>query len=341
MSEKFLYWIWLTTELEFSHGKISSVYRKFTPEEAFFSSTDELIASGVPYEVAESLERRDLKRARQILEKCEALGIKIIPANSRFYPRQLEILRDRPYIIYARGDISVLRNKTAAIVGTRRHTKRGQALAEETAERLISEGFTLISGVADGIDSVAARVSIEKGDPFVAVLGVDIDKYFPALNKRLIDKIAENGVVISEYPPDTNARYFTERNRVIAGLSDEVYVLEAPEKSGALITADIARKYRIPVFAPDIEGVSFEGCRALLKKGANILGGEKMKKEKKPPVLDGIRLHIYEKLKEKSVGEEELIDGDHSIAEVLTALTELELDGIIKALPGGKYKLTE
>ncbi len=341
MSEKLLYWIWLTTELEFSHRKVSSVYRKFTPEEAFFSSTDELIASGVPHDVAEALERRDLTRARQISEKCEAFGINIVPANSRHYPRQLEILRDRPYIIYARGDLSVLKNKTAAIVGTRRNTKRGEALTEETAERLISEGFTLINGVADGIDSVAARVSVERGVPFVAVLGVDIDKYYPASNKRLIDKIADNGVVISEYPPFTSARYFAERNRIIAGLSDEVYVLEAPEKSGAQITADIARKYRIPVYAPDIDGASFEGCRSLIKKGANILGGEKMKKEKKPPVLDGTRLYIYEKLKEQSVGEEELIDGGHSIAEVLTALTELELDGIIKALPGGKYKLTE
>lgn len=341
MSEKLLYWIWLTTELEFSHAKISKIYRKFTPEEAFSLSPDELVGFGVPRDVAESLSGRDLTRARKIVERCEELGINIITANSRYYPRQLEILRDKPYIIYTKGDIACLKNKTAAIVGTRRSTQRGEELALKTAERLISEGVTLISGAADGIDSVAAKASVEKGVPFAAVIGVDIDKYYPASNKRIIDKIAGNGVVISEYPPFTNARYFADRNRIIAGLSDEVYVVEAPDESGALITGRIALRYRIPVYASDVEGVSFEGCRELIKKGASAFGGEKMKKEKKPPVLDGTRLYIYERLKEKSVGEEELVDSEHPITEVLTALTELELDGIIKALPGGKYKLTE
>lgn len=338
--DRLLYWVWLTTTLNLSYAKISNVYRRFTPEEAFFATPDELERGGVARDTIDLLSEHDLKRSKNIIDKCEKLGIKIITANSRLYPRQLEVLHDRPYILYVKGNLDCLKNKTAAIVGTRRSSFWGEQLTREISEELISEGFTLMSGVADGIDSVSAKVSIERAVPFVCVLGVDIDKYYPASNKALIEKIAERGAVISEYPPDTGARYFGERNRIIAGLSDEVYVTEAPDGSGALITAQIARRYGIPVYAPNFDGLSFEGCRALIKKGAVQIAGEDMTEKKKaPPVLDGARLYIYERLLKESVGEEELVSEKYPITEILTALTELELDGIIKALPGGKYKL--
>ncbi|MBQ7898164.1 MAG: DNA-protecting protein DprA [Clostridia bacterium] len=342
MNERLLYWVWITELFGFSSTKMAPVYYKFSPEEVYHATLDELAGAGICEETAQLLQNKSLDRAKKILDRCEKLGIKIITSNSPYYPRALERLSDKPYVLYVKGDVRVLKKKCASVVGTRRMTLKGESLASDTSEKLIDEGFVLISGGADGIDSVGARVSLDKGKPFVIVSGVDIDKYYPASNKALIDKVAEKGAVISEYPPDTGARYFATRNRLIAGLSDRVYVIEAPEESGALITAEYAKRLRIRIYASDAEGRSFEGCRNLLKEGALPLGGVKMKKEKKKrkPDLSGTRLYIYDKLSETPLSEEELIDENHNITEILTALTELELDGLIKPLPGGKYKLS-
>ncbi len=341
MTEKLLYWVWLTKVLEFSTARIGAVYRKFSPEEAYHASRDVLEDAGIDDNIIDALENKDLTDTRKIVERCTSLGIKIVTANSSLYPRMLERLKDKPYIIYVRGDLACLKRRCAAFVGTRRMTKKGEEIARDTATSLLDRGYTLISGVADGIDTVPALISIERGKPFVAVMGVDIDKYYPASNKSLIDKIAKNGAVISEYPPFTNGRYFVDRNRIIAGLADETYVIEAPEMSGAISTGEASLRLGNKTFAPDEEGMTFKGCKYLLKKGANPIGGEKKKREKKKemPVLDGTRLYIYEKLMKGSFTDEELINEDHPVTEVLTALTELELDGLITALPGGKYKL--
>ncbi len=341
MTEKLVYWVWLTRVLEFSCARIGAVYRKFSPEEAYLASREVLEAAGIDMSIINALENKNLAEARRIIEKCTSLGIKIVTANSALYPRMLERLKDKPYIIYVRGDLACLKKRCAAFVGTRRMTKRGEEIARDTATHLLDMGYTLISGVADGIDTVPAEISVEKGKPFVAVMGVDIDKYYPASNKNLIDKIAKNGAVISEYPPFTDARYFPERNRILAGLADETYVIEAPEISGAISTGEASLKIGNNTYAPDEDGITFKGCKYLLTKGAKPLGGEKKKveKKKKMPVLDGTRLYIYEKLMKGSFNDEELIDEAHPVTDVLTALTELELDGLITALPGGKYKL--
>ena len=341
MTEKLLYWVWLTRVLDFSTSRIGAVYRKFSPEEAYHASREMLEGAGIEENIIDALEMKDLAETKRIIERCNALGIKIVTANSALYPRMLERLKDKPYILYVRGDLSCLKKRCAAMVGTRRMTKKGDEIARDTAKHLLDMGYTLISGVADGIDTVPAELSVREGRPFVAVMGVDIDKYYPASNRRLIDKIAENGAVISEYPPYTNGRYFVDRNRIIAGLADETYVIEAPEMSGAISTGEVSLKIGNMTFVTDEDGITFKGCKYLLKKGAKPLGGEKKKVEKKKemPVLDGTRLYIYEKLTNGSFSDEELIDETHTVTDVLTALTELELDGLITALPGGKYKL--
>lgn len=342
MNERLLYWVWMTELFDYSSSKIAQIYYKFSPEEAYHATREELTGAGISEESAELLQNKSLDRAREILENCQRLGIKIVTANSPLYPRALERLSDKPYVLYVKGDTRVLKAKTAAVVGTRRMTKSGEALAKQTSEKLVDEGFVLISGGADGIDSVGARVSLERGVPFVIVSGVAIDKYYPTSNKALIDKVAEKGAVISEYPPRSDARFFTTRNRIIAGLSDRVYIVEAPEESGALITAEFAKRLKIDIYASAPEGRTFDGCRALLEKGALPIGEVRMKKEikKRKPALSGTRLYIYDKLEKGPLSEEELIDGEHNVTEILTALTELELDGLIRPLPGGKYKLS-
>ena len=263
MTEKLLYWVWLTRVLDFSISRIGAVYRKFSPEEAYHASRETLVSAGIDENIIDILENKDLTEARRIIEKCSLLGIKIITANSALYPRMLERLKDKPYILYVKGDLSCLKKRCAAFVGTRRMTQKGDEIARATATELLDRGYTLISGVADGIDTVPAELSVRKGIPFVAVTGVDIDKYYPMSNKRLIDKIAENGVVISEYPPFTDARYFLDRNRIIAGLADETYVIEAPEMSGAISTGEVSLKIGNKTFVPDEDGITFKGCKYL------------------------------------------------------------------------------
>ena len=281
-----VYWVWLTRVLGFS-GAMTRVYHRFTPREAYFATKEELKASGIKEKDIELLQDKNLDEAKRIVDKCERLGIKIVTALSDEYPKRLERLKNKPLVLYVKGSLDCLKKKTAAVIGTRDTTIMGEEKAREISQGLLLEGYTLISGVAEGIDSIGARESLDKSIPFCVVSGVDIDKYYPASSEKMIDKIAENGVVISEYPPDTNARFFPARNRIIAGLSDEVYVIEAPERSGALITAKEARSIGVKVYA----GLG-EGCRALIENGASPLEPEK-KKDKKIPQLTGIRLYIY------------------------------------------------
>lgn len=368
-----LYWVWLTSTMKFASAAINRVLFKFTPEAAYEADEDELTEAGLEKRTVEKLMNKSLTRAEKIIEKCKKKNISILCSSSPDYPRALDRLDDKPHVIYVRGDISCIKGrKTVSFIGTRKMTRKGEAFGTEYARRLISEGNLLISGIADGIDTLAAAVSIEMGVPTVAVLGVDIDRYYPRINERLIDKVADIGAVISEYPPDTDARFFATRNRIIVGLSDTVNVIEAPLDSGALIGAELALRKGIPTFACDLDGDTFEGCRMLISKGATPIndGGKrsatilaekmmktaasgenkvKMKAEtekavssvgsKVPDDLQGTCRHIYEKLMDGPKNEDVFITPEHSVSRVLCALTELELKGYIKVLPGSKYQL--
>lgn len=364
-----LYWVWLTSALGYSASAVNKVLYKFTPEEAYAATVESFRALGISESHAAKLSDKSLDRAKRIIAVCDKKNIKIICSRSPDYPRALDRLDDKPHVLYVRGNITCLRGrKTAAFIGTRRMSQAGEAVANSLAERLIDAKYLLVSGIAEGVDTVAAEKSLERGLPTVAVLGVDIDKYYPRINEGLIDRVAETGAVISEYPPETNARYFATRNRIIVGLSDILTVAEAPAESGALIGARLALKKKIPTYTVDVDGESFDGCRELISLGARDINrgfGTRnvselaksrlpvtkavltpksdtkpvRKKSDVPEDVQGMRRYIWQKLIEGPKADGELIDAEHGAAEVLCALTELELDGYIDALPGGKYTL--
>ena len=338
--------VWLTTVLKQNARQLKTVTDKVSPEEAYHSTVGELMEKGISESVANKLSDKSLDLAQKIIKRCEEENITVISADSPLYPKALFSLADPPYVIYLKGEASLLSSmRLSALVGSRRMSVRGKEATERIARALISKGYTIISGLADGVDSVGAVTSIDEGKPAIAVLGVDIDKFYPVGNEYLTCKVAKSGAVISEYPPYCNARFFALRNRIISALSDIVVVTEAPVHSGALITARHALKSGKKVYTLALEGDNFEGSRALEKEGAipitpDFTLEKTMKKEENKPLgLDGTRLYIYERLREKPESEDTLVDGAHPIVEVLTALTELELDGIIKCLPGGKYTL--
>ncbi|MBI2446361.1 MAG: DNA-protecting protein DprA [Parcubacteria group bacterium] len=204
--------------------------------------------------------------------------IKIIKKSSKEYPKILKEISNAPKQFYLRGDLPKNHNMNFAIVGTRAASEYGKTLAFKIAKELSELGFNIVSGLALGIDTQAHLGALAGNGKTVAVLGSGIDdaSIFPKENLALVKKIVDSGgVVISEYEPRAKSEiwYFPERNRIVSGLSRGVLVVEAPEKSGALITARLALEQNREVFA--IPGSVFSknsiGANNLIKSGAKMV----------------------------------------------------------------------
>lgn len=356
-----LFTIWLTCKLNFS-PKISEYLKEMTPMEIYDMKEDRIERYNLP----ECLLDKNLNRAKLILEICKQKRIHPIAYNFSAYPEILKKQEGMPAVIYVKGDIYTLNDGLrVGIVGTRGSTPYGEACTEHLARSLADSGAVIISGGAAGIDTCALRAAVMQKKKAIAVLGCDIDKCYPASNYSLFSLIESNGAIISEYPPGTNAHYFPARNRLIAAMSERLVVGEAPQKSGALITAQYASDYGVPVFACVSEGESFAGCRDLVERGAwQMTGYEtvlncstpvKLKKatkrkntsdtqktiEKSPVKRTGIPLHDYviDCITDGRDTVNKMTGGDFRINEILSALTCLELEGVIASLPGDRYKL--
>lgn len=187
------------------------------------------------------------------------------------YPSRLSRLPDPPDPLYVRGDLPDV--PAVAVVGSRRCTRYGSAMARTLAKSIASAGWTVVSGLARGIDTAGHLGALDGGGITVAVLGSGIDVWYPASNRLLGEQILETGAVASEYPPGTTPApwRFPARNRIIVGLSDAVLVVEAAERSGALITARLAMEQGIDVFAVpgDLDRETSRGTNRLIADGAH------------------------------------------------------------------------
>lgn len=174
---------------------------------------------------------------RQLYEKWQ-----IIEAGTEWFPKRLMSLADPPQRLYCMGDVSILKNRMAAVVGSRKSSSYGRWAAESIARALSGSGITVVSGMAKGIDAAAHRGAMDGNGGTVAVLGCGIDRCYPAEHRNLKKEIAGRGLVISEYPPGMDAKRWTfpKRNRIISALAEIVIVAEAGLNSGALITAEMA-----------------------------------------------------------------------------------------------------
>ena len=204
-------------------------------------------------------------------------GIKTISIQEKNYPQLLKKIKTAPRTLYFKGEL-IPEEKCFAIVGTRRYSFYGKQIALEIAGALADAGLTIVSGLAPGIDTFCHQAVVGKGRRTIAVLGTGIDEktIYPRENLKLARKILElGGSLISEYPPGTYGSNFTfpQRNRIISGLSFGVLVIEAKKRSGALITADWARKQNRKIFAVpgSIYSLNAMGCHCLIKKGAKLV----------------------------------------------------------------------
>lgn len=209
------------------------------------------------------------------LRRVERLGARIIIRPDDDYPALLKPLIDAPPVLFVKGTLLPRDARALAIVGTRKATVYGRDAAGAFARQLVEQDFTVVSGLAHGIDAVAHQSALDSGGRTLAVLGTGIDVIYPSDHRALAERITDNGALISEFPPGTrpDRRNFPRRNRLISGMSLGVLVAEAPEKSGALITAHVAADQGREVFA--VPGSIFNpaatGTHRLIQEGAKLV----------------------------------------------------------------------
>jgi DNA processing protein len=245
-------------------------------ESAWNASAEALRGAGLSSKLVENLcQMRAQVDLEQVWERIQAHNIRVLTWEDEEYPRRLKEIEQPPPVLYLRGDLTLEDEWAVAIVGTRRITAYGRQVAEEVSATLASNGVTLVSGLARGVDAVAHQAALHAGGRTLAVLGSGVDRIYPPENQRLAEQIIAHGAVISDYPLGTppEGPNFPPRNRIISGLSLAVIVIEANLDSGAMITATFAAEQGRELFA--IPGSIFapqsRGANQLIRDGARLL----------------------------------------------------------------------
>lgn len=271
------YWLWLAELPGLRRGTRLALMEHFaSPEEVYFAAPEEiLLTRGMTKEQARCLEDKRLDRAEKILEECSRLHFRILTIQDADYPQRLKNIYEPPCVLYTRGSLPDVDEEAAvAVVGTRSCTPYGLAAAEKISGQLAAGGALVVTGLARGIDSAAARGALRAGGRVIGVLGCGLDVVYPRENHYLYEDVAATGALISEYPPSTEpaGNHFPARNRIISGLSLATLVVEAPAGSGALITAETALEQGRDVYAVPgpIDAPGSAGCISLLREGAGI-----------------------------------------------------------------------
>ncbi len=271
------YIMWLSRSFNQNSNKVYYLLQEFkTPENVFKANRNELLKlKGIKAEKVDILIKN-----RDLIDKWKTelfkSGVTFISVFDKSYPKKLKNIHMPPVGIYVKGNKQIGNDcVTVSIIGSRRCSEYGKRTAAKFARELSSLGVCIISGMAAGIDSIANAATLENGGFTAAVLGFGHNCCYPAENRSLMENIAKNGCLISEYPPDTEPEpyYFPKRNNIIAGLSDGVLVVEASKKSGALITADLACEYGRDVMAvpSNITSPNGVGTNNLIKQGCAMV----------------------------------------------------------------------
>lgn len=271
------YWIGFHLTPGVGAARLGRLVERFGSVEAAWRATErELRAVGLPTDVVAALvsERGKIDLDRE-LAKLERHQVRALTLDDDTYPRSLRHIPSPPPILYVRGELLPEDDLAVGIVGTRRATSYGTDMAARFARDLAAAGVTVVSGLALGIDTAAHRAALDAGGRTVAVFGCGLDTVYPTRNRQLAERIVTAGALVSEYPlgarPD--ARNFPVRNRIISGLARGVLVVEAPLKSGALITTAFAADQGRDVWAVPGSALSSAstGCHQLIRDGATLV----------------------------------------------------------------------
>ena len=278
------------------------------------------------------------------------------------YPKRLLNCYDSPALLYYRGNADLNTSKIIAVVGTRNNSDYGKTVCEKIMEDLASENILVVSGLAFGIDTIAHKAALKNNLQTIGVLAHGLDRIYPAQNKTLAKQMIEHGGLLTEFISHTNPdkQNFPKRNRIVAGISDAVIIMETGKKGGSLITAELGNNYNKDVFAIPgrVNDSKSEGCNYLIKnnKAALINGADDLlemmnwKPVDKPAVKKQRELFIEltpdEKIVVVILQQQEAVHIDEmyfksglSSSAVAAALLMLEMQGVVASMPGKLYKL--
>lgn len=283
----------------------------------------------------------------------DSKNIKVLTYVSDKYPQQFLNYEDKPFILYYKGDISLLKTKCVAVVGSRKPTNYGKSVTEKFARAIATSGVTVVSGLADGVDSIAHRTTLDCGGKTIAVMGSGFNNIYPKTNYNLEQQIEQTGLVITEYKPTELPApwHYPLRNRIIAGLSNAVLITEASAKSGSLYTKEYCLEYGVDLYAipGEITNYSSSGCNMIIKAGqaslaitADDILDQINVTNKYNPVVRNFQLsfdeqNILSAIKGETHFDEIQLATKLDTKTLITLLTTMELSGIIKKLAGNFY----
>ena len=367
-----LLWLALRMTPQLGARRAVDVLEKFgSPGAIFQLESRELEGAGLSASVARSIEAGSaMDDALEQQRLLRATGTTIVTYFDDRYPALLKQIYDPPMMLFARGDVGLMQGPGVAIVGTRRPSPYGTAVADRFARELSEAGLTIVSGMARGIDTAAHQAALAVEGKTVAVLGCGVDIVYPAENKKLAAQIARDGLLLSEYPLRTPGypQNFPVRNRIVSGLSHGVMIVEGAQYSGSAITARLSLDQGREVFAVpgNITSKQSWGPNLLIRQGARLVqepsdvlsdlpleARQKLRARGRQKLLieDGESEHPMQALRAKVVQAlpydvpltmDELIVKLQatvmvSTSELIAVLFDLELEGIVRQLPGKAY----
>ena len=309
-----------------------------------------LLSAETFHKMVKSYDRRAFENS---LSNMENAGIKLLSYENEDYPKRLKDLPERPLLLYAKGDLSLLKQKCFAIVGTRMPSNYGKLVTEKFVSTLAEAGLVIVSGLCYGVDEIAHRKTLEVGGKTIAIVGSGFNNIYPSTNTPLSKEIEEKGLLLSEYPPSFKARRYTfpKRNRIIVGISDGVLITEAGFKSGTIHTKEYAIEFGRDIFAVpgNINNSKSDLPNHIIKTGQaqcvtepddiiEAYGLEKKLAEKKVVSVNMDEQIVIDLLRDGEKDFEYLLEKSQiSVKNLNVCLTTLEIRGLIRKLPGQFY----
>lgn len=338
------------------NGSVEEIFRSSKKQLLTIPNIGEYIANNI-------VSKSYLKDAEEEYNFIQKHSIDIIWIEDNNYPKRLKNCEDAPILLYYKGSASLNPSRVISVVGTRNATSYGKRICEDFIQDLKDYDVQIVSGLAYGIDSLAHRNALKHDIPTIGVLGHGLDRIYPAAHHELASRMLESGGLLTEFPSGTNPdrQNFPMRNRIIAGLADITVVIEAAQKGGALITAEIANTYNRDVcaFPGAIDQEYSAGCNYLIKTNrahlirhaddlAYLMNWDKEELQPAPRQLllipqdmskDEKKVYNFIQEQEQTTIDEIALHCDWPQSKLAIVLLEMEMKNILLSLPGKTYKL--
>jgi len=362
----YYHWLWLVSVKGLGPETIQKLLTKYSaPAQIFHASKEELtelsfISDNLANNILENQKEEFIESQLALIEKYDVRLLSLLDDD---YPRLLKYTYNPPVVLYVKGKLLPEDDLSFAVVGTRKPTQYGKIAVRRIVPKLVLAGFTIVSGLAYGIDGAAHQEALNAGGRTVAVFGTGLDVVYPAANRELAKRVLTNGAIISEIPlgREIEAWNFANRNRIISGMSKGTLVVEGAKTSGALLTAKFALEQNRDIYAipGNINSPQSEGPNYLIKLGAKIVSSpedileeyklslklvnETSSADVKPKVkLNESEEKIYKLLikNEKNLSLDKMVElSDESPAALSSVLLQMEFKGLVKRGAQNRYWL--